>query len=243
MPVAGPRCDCHRFGVGLSLVGFFDLQARRVVDVFIGVVGELPRHLIEGLRLCHRVDDRFSRRRIHERLSRREIHERLSRRSRRGDRLGVGLRFRPNELPQISVAGCIRAEQGFLQAAADRESPGVLIHHVDVEVHRLGLCLLDHAGAIRHGHDHRRLGSRSGPGSPDGLVVLLDLVEFIGEIVVALPVRIVAVPGRRAASPDQAGPGLTVEHPGGQGDIARPADRLALVDEHRHQNKEPKHHE
>ena len=146
MPVAGPRCDCHRFGVGLSLVGFFDLQARRVVDVFIGVVGELPRHLIEGLRLCHRVDDRFSRRRIHERLSRREIHERLrrgihqrlSRRGRRGDRLGVGLRFRPNELPQISVAGCIRAEQGFLQAAADRERPGVLVYHVDVEVHRLG---------------------------------------------------------------------------------------------------------
>ncbi len=87
---------------------------------------------------------------------------------------------------------------------------------------------------------------RAGPGGPDGLVVFFDLieaVEVIGEIIVALPVRIVAVSGRGATSPHQAGPGLAVEHPGGEGDIARPAHGLTLVNEHRHQNKEPKHHE
>jgi hypothetical protein len=39
------------------------------------------------------------------------------------------------------------------------------------------------------------------PGGPDGLVVLFDFVEIIGEIIVALPVRIVAVSGRGATSP------------------------------------------
>ena len=144
-----------------------------------------------------------------------------------------------------------RVEQALLHSTADRQRSGVLLHHVDVEVDRCGVGLVRRRrGGFGHrGDDRHRAGVTADARLLDRLtnrlfVVLGLVVVVVVEIgSVAAPQRVVSVTRRRTAAAAQPCPDPAVEHAGGQRDVTGAAHRVALVDEHRDQHEEPKHHE
>jgi hypothetical protein len=52
-----------------------------------------------------------------------------------------------------------------------------------------------------------------------------------------------AMTGGRTAAPDQPGLRTVIENSGSQRHVTGASNGVAFVDEHRHQDKEPQHHE